>query len=142
VSVAPDNDGTAKLYGEVQTSHFAGSGAAWFNLSELREFCDALSSYPIRAGSPPALAGGYWGDGGQLKDTHLAVQVVPYDNLGKLQINVQLREPVAMNEPADRVQSVRTWFVAGYNDIDAFRIAFSRVLKGEADEAVLTSTVD
>lgn len=142
LTIMPDDDGTAELRGRVEGEGFAGSGSAWFNVEMLEAFCASLTAYPIDPSAPPFIAGGYWDEGGEkLKETHLAIRVAPFDSRGALQVSVQMGEPAAMNEPADRGRNVSTWFVIGYNDLQLFQSAFAKVLAGVADEAVLVSTL-
>lgn len=142
LTVTPDDDGTAELRGSVQADGFAGSGSAWFNVEKLEAFCASLAAYPIDGTSAPFIAGGYWDDDGEkLQETHLAVRIAPFDSLGALRVSVQMEEPTAMNEPADRRRSVSTWFVVGYNDLQLFQSGLAKVLAGTSDEAVLTSTL-
>lgn len=142
LTVMPDDDGTAELRGHVLGKEFAGAGSAWFNVEALEAFCARLNAYPIDPQSAPVIAGGYWDERGEkLRETHLAIRVTPFDGLGALRVSIQMGEPAAMNEPADRGRSVSTWFVVGYNDLRLFQSAFARVLTGAADEAVLTSTL-
>jgi hypothetical protein len=141
-SFSPDDYGSAELHACVYADGFSGSGSAWFNIDALKDFCASLAAYPIDPKSPPSLEGGYWEDGGKkLSEAHLSVRVEPYGGRGALKVNVHLRDPAAMNEPADRARSVSTWFVVGYNDLQRFGTAFAKVLGGVAEEAVLTSTL-
>lgn len=140
--VMPDDDGAAELRGCVQGDGFAGSGSAWFNIEALEAFCASLTAYPIDPRSAPFIAGGYWDEGGEkLRETHLSIRFTPFDSRGAIQVSVQMGEPAAMNEPADRGRSVSTWFVVGYNDLQVFQSALANVLAGSGDEAVLTSTL-
>lgn len=142
LTITPDEDGTAELRGRVQGDGFAGSGSAWFNVEMLEAFCASLAAYPIDPSSVASIAGGYWDERGEkLKETHLAIRIAPSDSRGALQVSVQMGEPAAMNEPADRARNVSTWFVVGYNDLQLFHSAFAKVLAGVADEAVLVSTL-
>lgn len=141
LTVIPDNDGTVEVRGSVQGDGFAGSGSAWFDVEALEAFYASLAVYPIDPASPPFIAGGYWDDEGEtLRETHLAVRIAPFDSRGALQVSVQVEEPPAMNEPADRRRRVSTWFVVGYNDVQLFQSGLAKVLAGASDEAVLTST--
>lgn len=142
LTLVPDNDGTAELRGRVQGNGFAGSGSAWFNVEALEAFCASLAAYPIDPSSAPFIAGGYWDERGEkLEEVHLAIRVTAFDSRGTIQVSVQMGDPSAMNEPADRGRSVSTWFVVGYNDVHRFQSAFAKVLAGATDEAVLASTL-
>jgi hypothetical protein len=142
LTLRPDDDGTVELRGSVQGGEFAGSGSAWFDVEALKAFCSSLAAYPIDPRSPPSIAGGYWDkSGGKLRETHLAVRITPFDSRGAIQVSVQMAEPAAMNESADRGRNVSTWFVVGYNDLQLFQSALTKVLAGTSDEAVLTTTL-
>jgi hypothetical protein len=137
-----DDDRTEELRAHVQGGGFFGVGSAWFASSTLDAFCTSLAAYPIDPNCVPYIAGGYWEDSGKdLKETHLAICVAPYDSLGALQVSIQLAEPAGMNEHPNRGRSVSTWFVVGYNDLQVFQAAFAKVLQGYADEAILTTTL-
>ncbi len=132
----PD-DGSVELRCRVQSAGFAGTGAAWFTTEDLEAFCASLATYPIDANTPVLIEGGYWDSAHQLTDTHLSIRIAPHNNVGALQVRVQLAEPKEYGHP----RNVRTWFVVGYNDLDGFRSALAKVLSGNAEEAILSSTL-
>lgn len=141
VILFPDEYGAAELRAEVSAQGFGGFASAWFNLDTLQDFSTSLARYPIDPKSPVLLEAGYWGDDGRkLKEPHISICVKPYNSRGALQVNVQLREPAAGNEPAEHVRSTSTWFIVGYNDLHSFGIAFGKMLDGTAEEAMLTSS--
>lgn len=142
LTYAPDNDGTGALRAEVWAGGFAGASSAWFDEQTLAGFCEALKAYPIDPRARPSLRGGYLAADGGYEQTHLAVEIAPYNGRGSLQVSVILAEPMAEDCPADRARSLQSWFTVGYNDLDRFRTALVRLLSGTVKEAVLTSASD
>jgi hypothetical protein len=72
-------------------------GFAWFDLSEVGEFCTRLGDYPLDPVSPPSLAGGHWEDGeaAHLVETHLSLRFSPHDHTGRIRADVDLAGPLS-----------------------------------------------
>jgi len=48
-----DGDGTGKLLAHATSGGFSGEGGAWFSISELQDFAEAIGMFPIPEGNPP-----------------------------------------------------------------------------------------
>ncbi|WP_404710281.1 hypothetical protein [Sphingomonas sp. MMS24-J13] len=122
-------DDFGRLSLSVTTGQFSGAGGFWVQWQDVREFCDALSAYPIRDGSPIIAQ---WGFGMQEgDDLILRLEIAPADKRGNLSIRFEVADDFV---PRNRV---RGSFLTNYPEIETFRVSIARLMNHEADEAVL-----
>jgi hypothetical protein len=128
------DDGTAGLTATVHADGFAGEGSAWFEMEELRTFCERLAEYPL--GGRLALAG-------YPAQTQLSIQIDPHGHRGGVLVSVELADPIEPGGHAhDRHRRVRTSLIVGYNDLARFQAALGKLLRGRNKRAILKSGPD
>ncbi|MGX5172443.1 hypothetical protein ACUR5C_00280 [Aliikangiella sp. IMCC44653] len=66
VTADVEDDGTVGLTGVVSSNGFSGSGEAWFNISEVKQFISQLESFAKSTENPPEITGGNWDGEGNL----------------------------------------------------------------------------
>ncbi len=55
-----EDDGTVGLTATVSFEEFSGSGEAWFNITEVKQFISELEHFAQTSEAPPELTGGIW----------------------------------------------------------------------------------
>jgi hypothetical protein len=86
-----DND-AAELFVRFCGHEFTGTASAWFSLSQLREFANEISQYPLPSRS--SLIGGFWDPTGtQVAQEHVCISLEAVGNLGKLRLGLRLAMP-------------------------------------------------
>jgi len=89
-----ESNDTAELFVRFKSAVFSGQGSAWIKLSQLRQFAECLSVYPLGSAPAPKLVGGYWDStGSSVVDEHVHISVEPYGNLGALNMFVKVAVP-------------------------------------------------
>lgn len=129
----PDpNDDFGWLGVEVTTERFSGRGGFWVQWQDVGEFGQSLRTYPITAEAPVLGAWGYepW-EGDALI---VRIEVAPANATGDLKISVE----VADNH--EKSERVRTSFRTNYPQLEAFSDSIEKLMKREANEAVLLSS--
>jgi hypothetical protein len=142
VRFADDGDGTGRLWVSGSANGFSGTGAAWFDTGELKDFALALTGYPLSENDPPTLSGGFFHrDREGLEQEHVFLKVYPANSRGYLCVHVRLATevwPPARIESQHRVQfEIRTV----YHALLEFSRMLNAVIQGKADEAVLIGDV-
>lgn len=61
-----EDDGTVGLTATVSFEEFSGSGEAWFNITEVKQFISELEHFAQTSEAPPELTGGIWDGEGNL----------------------------------------------------------------------------
>jgi len=61
-----DDDDTVGLIGTVSSDGFSGTGEAWFNLSDVKQFISQLEHFAKTTENPPKISGGNWDSNGNL----------------------------------------------------------------------------
>ena len=138
LTLTPDDDGTAELHAEVVARGFSGRGSAWFNLSGLTEFANALGkAFPLQ--DAIELRGGYWGKepGAGLTQEHLTVRFYPVGNRGAVGCQVRLATPIQEHDRPDEQHAVRVELTTHYQELQQFSTDMLSLANGVAHEAVL-----
>jgi hypothetical protein len=128
------NDDFGWLKVDVVGDHFSGQGGFWVQWQDVKEFGDALSTYPILPEAPINAAWGYepW-EGDSLV---VSVEVAPADKRGNLSVQVWLRDYAEMGDGAPS-NCVRTTFKTNYPELESFRNVIAQLMDGKAKQAVL-----
>ncbi|MFL6846456.1 MAG: hypothetical protein ACJ8ER_16435 [Allosphingosinicella sp.] len=114
----------------VQTDRFCGHGGFWVQWQDVKEFGEALAAYPIDEASPVVAQWGY--DMQEGDDLILRIEIAPSNRRGDLVVRFEIADN---HEPAERI---RGSFLTNYPDVDSFRSSIARLMKREAEEAVLS----
>lgn len=135
----PDSDGTGKLLADVRFRGFAGSGSAWFGISELKEFADAIMAFPIPDAVRPSIAGGFWSKEvrGHLEQEHLALTVYPIGRRGQLGVQVRLATELWEGDREESQSSVKVELLTSYQQLAEFAQQLLLLVRGQGREAIL-----
>ena len=125
-----NDDDFGRLRLIVETPDFAGSGGFWVQWQDVEEFAETLKTYPLSADAPPAAKWGFNTCEGD--DLIIELEVKPIDRRGTLRVSVEIADDF---EPKRRL---RTIFNTHYPQMEEFHDALVRVMRREAEEAVLT----
>jgi hypothetical protein len=136
----PEDEWHGELIANVTSEQFQARGSAWFNTDELRRFSKALAAYPLKPDALPSITGGSWDDAGKLKQTHLAVDVVPHGLRGLVRFTVRLATEVDESEENDLGCAATVRFLATYADLSNFAADLSALAEGQIEAALLRST--
>jgi hypothetical protein len=134
-----DGDGTGGLYAETSCNGFAGHGHAWFSISHFEEFAGLLLTYPLPSEGLAPLQGGYWSKErrGELDQLHLFLRFYPIGLRGAVGCKIELRTPLQRHDPAASYNSVAAELRTSYQALSEFSADLRRLVRGEAQEAVL-----
>jgi hypothetical protein len=122
-------DDFGRLSVTVETDRFSGWGGFWVQWQDVKEFGEALGTFPISEGQPIIAQWGY--DMQEGDDLILRLEVAAADKRGNLTIRFEVADDA---EPRNRV---RGCFLTNYPDLDAFRSSIARLMSNETEEAVL-----
>lgn len=122
-------DDFGRLWVSVQTDRFCGRGGFWVQWQDLKEFGDALGSYPIEDHAPLVAQWGY--DLQQGDDLILRIEIAAANGRGDLVVRFEIADE---HEPRERI---RGSFMTNYPDLEVFRSSIDKLMNNEADEAVL-----
>jgi len=120
----------------VASEGFGGTASAWFKKADISSFADRMSEYPLNE-PPLSMASGYLSPWSGL-ERHLSVAILPHDLRGNLRVVIELAPPPRGEDDLGTYSTVRTWFAVTYTDLERFQCALRRMLKDEAEEAILT----
>lgn len=99
---------------------------------DVKEFAEALATYPIKPDSPVEAQ---WGSGMQEgDDLILRVEIAPASKRGDLIARIEIADDY---EPQQRV---RASFMTNYPQLETFRLEIARLMNNEIGEAVLTGS--
>lgn len=123
-------DDFGRLSIAVETDRFSARGGFWVQWQDVKEFGEALGTFPITKDKPIVAQWGYNMQEGD--DLILRLEVSPADKRGNLAVRFEVADEV---EPRDRAHGR---FLTNYPDLDAFRISIARMMNNEVEEGVLT----
>ncbi len=135
-----DGDGTGKLVAQAESSGFAGTSGAYFNVDKIEEFAAAISAFPLpERDMRRSIAGGFGKKNhpGEM-DEHLGIAVYPID-LRRGHIGVQVRMATELWD-STRPESQHTAKVeikTTYEPLAQFSKELIRLVRGDLEEAVL-----
>ena len=123
-------DDFGRLSVAVEANHFSGKGGFWVQWQDVREFGEALSTFPITTDRPITA---HWGfDKQEGDDLILRIEIASANKRGDLAVRFEIADDL---EPHNRV---RGRFLTNYPDLDTFRVSIGRLMNGDAEEAILT----
>lgn len=128
------NDDFGWLEVNVVGQRFSGRGGFWVQWQDVKEFGEALATYPILPEAPITTSWGYepW-EGDAIV---VGIQIAPADKRGNLSVQVWLRDHIEMGEGVPN-ECIRTSFTTNYPELETFRVAIANLMAGKATEAVL-----
>ena len=134
-----DEDGTGELFVEANSNNFAGNSSAWFNKTELLDFANALTVYPLAENNLPKLASGFWRSNvkGELKEEHLVISVYPIDGVGNLGVQVKLATQRWSEMCPESQHLVRLEITTNYNALETFSKELVVLINGRVENATL-----
>ena len=134
-----DGDGTGKLLAQAASEGFSGEGGAWFSISELQDFAEAIRMFPIPEGSRPCIAGGFLKkDGsGALEQEHLALKAYPIDRKGHLGIQVRIATELWNDARPESQHKVELEIITSYEPLLRFSRDLKALAEGRIKEAIL-----
>jgi hypothetical protein len=122
-------DDFGRLSVSVKTDRFCGWGGFWVQWQDVKEFGEALATYPIEEDAPVVAQWGYGMQEGN--DLILRIEIAPANGRGDLVVRFEIADE---NEPIERV---RGSFFTNYPDVDAFRLDIARLMNSQVEEALL-----
>lgn len=136
-----DRDGTGKLLAQATSGGFSGEGGAWFSISELQDFAEAVGMFPIPEGNSPHIVGGFWkkDGGGELEQEHLALKVYPVDRKGHLGVQVRIATELWNDARPESRHKVELEIVTSYEPLAIFSGDLKALVEGRLKEAILDS---
>jgi hypothetical protein len=123
-------DDFGRLSVTVTTDRFSGRGGFWVQWQDVKEFGEALATFPIKEDAPIVAQWGYNMQEGD--DLILRFEIGPANKRGDLIVRFEVSDS---DEPRERL---RASFLTNYPDLDAFRSAIAKLMANEIDEAVLS----
>jgi hypothetical protein len=138
-----DTDGTGELLATVRFQGFAGRGGAWFSISQLEEFADAIAVFPIQNEKRPAIAGGFWSNDaqGKLEEEHLAIAVYPVGGRGQVGVLVRLSTELWEGDRTDSQATIKVELLTTYQPLADFAKQLHLLVHGEVETATLFAEV-
>jgi hypothetical protein len=137
----PDTDGTGELFAFVYRDTFAGSGSAWFNLSQVETFGASLANtFPIPKGAEISLEGGYWQSGvnpPRLKEVLLGLRVYSVNATGSIGIHVEVMEGQYDGQREESRSKLSIELLTEYESIRRFGLHISHMLHSPGAAAIL-----
>ena len=124
------DDDFGRLRLALATEDFSGRGGFWVQWQDVEEFAASLGAYPLPVASPPIAQWGFEKLEGD--DLIIGLEVKPADTRGTLLVSVEVADDF---EPRRRL---RANFTTHYPQLEAFQQALMKVMRREAEEAVLT----
>ena len=92
----PEDEWHGELRVEARHAGFSGKSSAWFNADALRQFAEALRSYPPKLEEPVQIKAGYFSDGVVSfvpVETHVGISIAQFGSKGRCWAQVTLCEP-------------------------------------------------
>jgi hypothetical protein len=92
----PEDEWHGELHAQARHAGFSGSSSAWFNVDDLRQFSEALRTYPPKLEEPVQLQGGYFSDSVVSTvpvETHVGIRIAQFGSRGHYCAQVTLSEP-------------------------------------------------
>jgi hypothetical protein len=122
-------DDFGRLSVDVEADRFSGKGGFWVQWQDVKEFGEALNTFPVTTDNAIAAQWGY--DMQEGEDLILRLEITPANKRGDLAVRFEIADE---HEPKCRACG---WFITNYPDVDAFRVGIARLMNGETEEAIL-----
>mgnify|MGYP001596760088 CR=1 FL=1 len=123
-------DDFGRLSVAAETDRFSGKGGFWVQWQDVKEFGEALETYPIQEDHPVIVQWGF--DMQQGDDLILRLEIAPADKRGNLAVSFEIADDY---EPRHRV---RGSFLTNYPDLTAFRVGIAQLMNREVEKAILS----
>lgn len=138
-SASREEDGTVQLCVAFASEKFAGSGSAYFQLSELYNFARGLDEYPLDKHKVPQLSGGYWdATAKRVAEEHVGVSVVPHGTLGKLLFTIRVALPADEQSGGKPKSSAMIQIEAEYAQLSVLSLHLQMLADGTEKEFDMT----
>lgn len=134
-----DSDGTGELVATVEVHGFAGRGSAWFGITQIDEFADALGQFPLPVDSRYELAGGFWKEH-RLVQEHLGIEVYPIGPRGRIGIQVRVATEYSELWPGFRPEAqmmARMEIITSYQPLLYFSKGLKDLVRGSSKQVRL-----
>lgn len=122
-------DDFGRLSVAVETDRFSGKGGFWVQWQDVKDFGEALESYPIQKDHPVSVQWGF--DMQEGDDLILRLEIAPADSRGNLDVSFEIADDYA---PCHRV---RGCFRTNYSDLASFRTGIEQLMSREVEQAIL-----
>lgn len=122
-------DDFGRLSVSATTDRFSGKGGFWVQWQDVRDFGEALATFPISSDAPIVAQWGY--DDRKGDDLILGVEIAPANPRGDLIVRFEIADDYEKRE------RVRGSFLTNYPDLITFRLELDKLMDGEVAEAVL-----
>jgi hypothetical protein len=135
-----DGDGTGKLLARAEADGFAGEGGAYFNVSKIEDFANAIGIFPLPSQDKRLSISSGFGSNehGQLEQEHLGIAVYPADaRRGYIGIQVRMATEVWKETRPESKKMAVVEVVTTYEPLSKFSKDLIALLHGKIKEAVL-----
>ena len=131
-----EGDGTGALLIHAEANGFAGTGDAYFSISQLEDFAAKLGAFPLLRAR---IAGGYYSGETyvELKQTHVAIECYPVDDNGDLALRLHLSTKLGASDRPESQQSVVLEIRTTYEPLRRFGNELAALIRGIKNEAFL-----
>jgi hypothetical protein len=126
-----DLDGTGSLWVEAGSNGFSGKGRAYFAKSQIEDFANALTAYPLKKESLPEIIGGF-GD-----QENLLLKVYPINGKGDLAIQVKIATELWNEERLESQHFVQLEICTHYQTIADLSKELKDLINGRINKASL-----
>ena len=135
---ALESEGVCTLFAEAATDGFAGKASGLFNTTDLEEFAQAISEYPLPARNRCSLVTGFGTAGSKVMDEeHLGIEVYPIDSRGHIGVQVRMATPLWANSRVDSQSQAKFELRTTYEPLRSFSANLLALLRGAIEEALL-----
>jgi hypothetical protein len=131
-----DGDWTGKLTAQAEVGGFSGRGSAWFSVSQIEEFADKISAFPLPVDKKHVLAGGSWGQG-RLEQEHLAIEIYPVDGRGHIGTQVRVASELWGEARPQSQLAARIELITSYQPLLEFSRDLVGLVRGFVEEVIL-----
>lgn len=133
-----EGDGSGKLRAKFNADGYAGHSEAYFTLAELKAFTIAIAHYPLPAGLPVCIRGGYWqpGEMHRLDQEHLYLALPPVGRRGAVRLNLRVAQPFSAAFDGVRY-SACVHFDIDYAAVDNLARALTSLWVGDVEHVLL-----
>jgi hypothetical protein len=135
----PQSDQSVKLFVRFEAEGFSGQGDAWVALSQVREFANAISAFPLDSEIPQKLVGGYLDPSGKsFAEEHVGIFVTPVGRTGEINILVRVAVPQDIDLLKEPKFSAAVSFRTDYEQLKALSARLRSLEPGIEERVSLT----
>jgi hypothetical protein len=133
-----DSDGTGKLIATVEAGGFAGRGGAWFGISQIEEFADLITVFPLPSSQKCSLAGGFWKEREhKLDQEHLGIDIYPIGRRGHIGVQVRIASELWKGSRPEAQMMAKVEVITFYQPLLDFSSQLKKLVRGSAKQALL-----